>query len=169
MEKEDRKVTGGSLDYKAYLDHRVQLVNRELQELLGQVAREDLLVRLGLQERKDTSDSLDQWDHLERVELVEKSDRRDLLEIPVPPGPQGPLAPPQPPWMTCSARKITKTSVPHPLPSSVRTRPFRTTGPPPCSRLTRGSTPPSKRSAARSTACAARMGAESTQPGPART
>lgn len=71
-EREDRRDTEDSLVCRVFLDLQVQLVSRELQELLDQVARGGLLDLLGLLGRKDTWDNRDQWDHQELVASVEK-------------------------------------------------------------------------------------------------
>lgn len=142
MEREDRKATEASLDCRAYLDLRVQLVSRELQELLDPAARGGPLVQLDLQGRRGTSDNLDQWDHQERVESVERSDQRDLLEILAPPDPLDPQVPPRLPWRTClEARMITKTWALRHLRSSARTRLCPIMGQRPYSRLIQGSRP----------------------------
>lgn len=130
MEREGRRDIEASLVCRAFLDPQVQLVSRELQELLDQVGRGGLLDLLGLLERKDTLDSRDRWGLLELVESVEKLDQRVLQESPDPQALPVPQDLPLLPWMTSSAALRITTTAPLLLLSSARTRLCPTATPP---------------------------------------
>lgn len=76
MEKEDRRDTEDLPAYRVFLDLRVPLVSRELQESLDQVVPGGPKDQLDLLERKDTWDRQDPWDLQEPVDSVERLDHR---------------------------------------------------------------------------------------------